>query len=47
MYSQTLSPPTVTARLSGRSRAPSQAEHGCIAISSSIRSRVFSDSVFS
>ena len=35
-----LSPPTVTARLSGRSRAPSQAGHGCTAMYSSIRSRV-------
>ena len=45
--SSMLSPPTVTARDSGRSRAPSQAGHGCIAISSSTRSRVFSESVFS
>ena len=42
-----VSPPTVTARLSGRSRAPPQAGQGRRAISPSIRSRVFSESVFS
>ena len=31
----------------GRRRAPSQAGHGCMAMSSSTRSRVFSESVFS
>ena len=45
-YSAIERPPTVTARLSGRSRAPSQAGHGCSAIRPSIRSRVFSESVF-
>ncbi len=45
--SEMLSPPTVTASDSGRRRAPSHAGHGCIAISSSTRSRVFSESVFS
>ena len=32
VYSEMLSPPTVTARLSGRSRAPSQSGHGCSAM---------------
>ena len=45
-YSAIERPPTVTARLSGRSRAPSQAGHGCRAIRPSIRSLVFSESVF-
>ena len=44
-YSAIERPPTVTARLSGRSRAPPHAGQGCSAIRPSIRSRVFSESV--
>ncbi len=47
VYSQMLSPPTVTERLSGRRRAPWQAGQGRRAIRSSIRSRVVSESVSS
>ena len=32
LYSAMLKPPTLTARLSGRSRAPLQAGHGCSAM---------------